>query len=280
MKNLEEEEVKSGWREWLLDFFSNESADEPAFKDMLREATARELVEPDALNIIYGAVQVAHMQARDIMIPRSQMAYVKADARLEEFLPYLIEARHSRFPVVGETLDDIKGILHAKDILPWLLQKDWDAFNIKDVIRPPAVVPESRRLNDLLDEFRSRKNHMAVVVDEYGHVAGVVTIEDVLEQIVGDIEDEHDVDDDVFIKPLEDRCYTVKGITPIDEFNSFFETNFDEEEFDTISGLVTKEFGHLPEREESTTIHDYVFKVLNSDSRRIKLWHLSVPYKQ
>ena len=247
---------------------------------MLREAAARELVEPDALNIIYGALQVAHMQARDIMIPRSQMAYVKADARLEEFLPYLIEARHSRFPVVGETLDDIKGILHAKDILPWLLQKDWDAFNIKDVIRPPAVVPESRRLNDLLDEFRSRKNHMAVVVDEYGDVAGVVTIEDVLEQIVGDIEDEHDVDDDVFIKPLEDRCYTVKGITPIDEFNSFFETNFDEEEFDTISGLVTKEFGHLPEREESTTIHDYVFKVLNSDSRRINLLHLSVPYKQ
>ena len=280
MKNLEEEEVKSGWRERLLDFFSNESAEEPVFKDMLREATARELVEPDALNIIYGALQVAHMQARDIMIPRSQMAYVKADARLEEFLPYLIEARHSRFPVVGETLDDIKGILHAKDILPWLLQKDWDAFNIKDVIRPPAVVPESRRLNDLLDEFRSRKNHMAVVVDEYGDVAGVVTIEDVLEQIVGDIEDEHDVDDDVFIKPLEDRCYTVKGITPIDEFNSFFETNFDEEEFDTISGLVTKEFGHLPEREESTTIHDYVFKVLNSDSRRINLLHLSVPSKQ
>ena len=280
MKNLEEEEVKSGWRERLLDFFSNQSAEKPAFKDMLREATARELVDPDALNIIYGALQVAHMQARDIMIPRSQMAYVKADARLEEFLPYLIEARHSRFPVVGETLDDIKGILHAKDILPWLLQKDWDAFNTKDVIRPPAVVPESRRLNDLLNEFRSRKNHMAVVVDEYGHVAGVVTIEDVLEQIVGDIEDEHVVDDDVFIKPLEDRCYTVKGITPIDEFNSFFETNFDEEEFDTISGLVTKEFGHLPEREESTTIHDYVFKVLNSDSRRINLLHLSVPSKQ
>ena len=121
---------------------------------------------------------------------------------------------------------------------------------------------------------------MAVVVDEYGHVAGVVTIEDVLEQIVGDIEDEHDVDDDIFIKPLEDRCYTVKGITPIDEFNSFFETNFDEEEFDTISGLVTKEFGHLPEREESATIQDYVFKVLNSDSRRINLLHLSVPSKQ
>ena len=220
------------------------------------------------------------MQARDIMVPRSQMAYVEADARLEEFLPYLIEARHSRFPVVGETLDDIKGILHAKDILPWLLKEDWEAFNIKDVIRPPAVVPESRRLNDLLNEFRSRKNHMAVVVDEYGHVAGVVTIEDVLEQIVGDIEDEHDVDDDTFIKPLEDRCYTVKGITPIDEFNSFFETNFDEEEFDTISGLVTKEFGHLPEREEITTIQDYVFRVLNSDSRRINLLHLSVPSKQ
>ena len=279
MKKLDEAEVKPRWREWLLEFFSNESNEEPEFKDMLREAAARELVEPDALNIIYGALQVAHMQARDIMIPRSQMAYVKADAGLEEFLPYLIEARHSRFPVVGETVDDIKGILHAKDILPWLLKDDWDEFNIKDVIRPPAVVPESRRLNDLLNEFRSRKNHMAVVVDEYGHVAGVVTIEDVLEQIVGDIEDEHDVDDDVFIKPLEDQCYTVKGTTPIDEFNSFFETTFDEEEFDTIAGLVTKEFGHLPEREESASIQDYVFKVLNSDSRRINLLHLSCPLK-
>ena len=279
MKKLDEAEVKPRWREWLLEFFSNESNEEPEFKDMLREAAARELVEPDALNIIYGALQVAHMQARDIMIPRSQMAYVKADAGLEEFLPYLIEARHSRFPVVGETVDDIKGILHAKDILPWLLKDDWDEFNIKDVIRPPAVVPESRRLNDLLNEFRSRKNHMAVVVDEYGHVAGVVTIEDVLEQIVGDIEDEHDVDDDVFIKPLEDQCYTVKGTTPIDEFNRLFETTFDEKEFDTIAGLITKEFGHLPEREESASIQDYVFKVLNSDSRRINLLHLSCPLK-
>ena len=279
MKKLDEAEVKPRWREWFLEFFSNESNEEPEFKDMLREATARKLVKPDALNIIYGALQVAHMQARDIMIPRSQMAYVKADAGLEEFLPYLIEARHSRFPVVGETVDDIKGILHAKDILPWLLKDDWDEFKLKDIIRPPAVVPESRRLNDLLNEFRSRKNHMAVVVDEYGHVAGVVTIEDVLEQIVGDIEDEHDVDDDIFIKPLEDRCYTVKGITPIDEFNSFFKTTFDEEEFDTIAGLVTKEFGHLPEREEIASIQDYEFKVLNSDSRRINLLHLSCPPK-
>ena len=279
MNAMSEPDGRPRWREWLTEFFHADSEESPQLLDLLREAAQRELVDADALNIIYGALQVVDMQARDIMIPRSQMAFVKADARLEEFLPYVIQARHSRFPVVGDSLDDVKGILHAKDILPWLLEDDWDDFDIKDVIRPASVVPESRRLNDLLNEFRSTRNHMAVVIDEYGHVAGVVTIEDVLEQIVGDIEDEHDVDDDSFIKALDDSCYNVKGSTPIEDFNEFFEAAFDDEEFDTIGGIVAKEFGHLPQREETVVIEDYTFKVLNADSRRINLLHLTCPRK-
>ena len=275
---IEMEEKRSRWREWLNDLFASElDAEHLGFEDLLREAAARELLNSDALNIIYGALQVADMRARDIMIPRSQMASVNVDARLEEFLPFVIEQKHSRFPVIGDDLDDVKGILHAKDILPWTLEDDWDGFDIKDIIRTASVVPESKRLNDLLQEFRSTRNHMAIVIDEYGHVSGVVTIEDVLEQIVGDIEDEHDIDDDSFIKELDERSFTIKGITTIEDFNEYFGTHFDAEQFDTIGGIVAKEFGYLPKREETVVVEGFVFKVLNADSRRIRLLHLTCP---
>ena len=275
---IEIDEKRPRWREWLNDLFAAElDAKQLGFEDLLREAAARELLNSDALNIIYGALQVADMRARDIMIPRSQMASVNVDARLEEFLPFVIEQKHSRFPVIGDDLDDVKGILHAKDILPWTLEDDWDDFDIKDIIRTASVVPESKRLNDLLQEFRSTRNHMAVVIDEYGHVSGVVTIEDVLEQIVGDIEDEHDIDDDSFIKELDERSFTVKGITTIEDFNEYFGTHFDAEQFDTIGGIVAKEFGYLPKREETVVVEGFVFKVLNADSRRIRLLHLTCP---
>ena len=275
---IEIEEKRPRWREWLNDLFAAElDAEHLGFEDLLREAAARELLNSDALNIIYGALQVADMRARDIMIPRSQMASVNVDARLEEFLPFVIEQKHSRFPVIGDDLDDVKGILHAKDILPWTLEDDWDDFDIKDIIRTASVVPESKRLNDLLQEFRSTRNHMAVVIDEYGHVSGVVTIEDVLEQIVGDIEDEHDIDDDSFIKELDERSFTVKGVTTIEDFNEYFGTHFDAEQFDTIGGIVAKEFGYLPKREETVVVEGFVFKVLNADSRRIRLLHLTCP---
>jgi magnesium and cobalt transporter len=274
----ENDEKRPRWREWLNDLFPQElDAEHLGFQDLLREAAARELLNSDALNIIYGALQVADMRARDIMIPRSQMASVNVDARLEEFLPFVIEQKHSRFPVIGDNLDDVKGILHAKDILPWTLEDDWDDFDIKDIIRTATVVPESKRLNDLLEEFRSTRNHMAIVIDEYGHVSGVVTIEDVLEQIVGDIEDEHDIDDDSFIKELDERSFTVKGITTIEDFNEYFGTHFDAEQFDTIGGIVAKEFGYLPKREETVVVEGFVFKVLNADSRRIRLLHLTCP---
>ena len=275
---IEIDEKRPRWREWLNDLFAAElDAEHLGFEDLLREAAARELLNSDALNIIYGALQVADMRARDIMIPRSQMASVNVDARLEEFLPFVIEQKHSRFPVIGDDLDDVKGILHAKDILPWTLEDDWDDFDIKDIIRTASVVPESKRLNDLLQEFRSTRNHMAIVIDEYGHVSGVVTIEDVLEQIVGDIEDEHDIDDDSFIKELDERSFTVKGITTIEDFNEYFGTHFDAEQFDTIGGIVAKEFGYLPKREETVVVEGFVFKVLNADSRRIRLLHLTCP---
>ena len=272
------DEKRPRWREWLNDLFPRElDAEHLGFQDLLREAAARELLNSDALNIIYGALQVADMRARDIMIPRSQMASVNVDARLEEFLPFVIEQKHSRFPVIGDDLDDVKGILHAKDILPWTLEDDWDDFDIKDIIRTASVVPESKRLNDLLQEFRSTRNHMAIVIDEYGHVSGVVTIEDVLEQIVGDIEDEHDIDDDSFIKELDERSFTVKGITTIEDFNEYFDTHFDAEQFDTIGGIVAKEFGYLPKRDETVVVEGFMFKVLNADSRRIRLLHLTCP---
>ena len=274
----ETDEKRPRWREWLNELFPPElDAEHLEFQDLLREAAARELLNPDALNIIYGALQVADMRARDIMIPRSQMASVNVDAGIEEFLPFVIEQKHSRFPVIGDDLDDVKGILHAKDILPWTLEDDWDDFDIKDIIRTASVVPESKRLNDLLQEFRSTRNHMAVVIDEYGHVSGVVTIEDVLEQIVGDIEDEHDIDDDSFIKELDERSYTVKGTTTIEDFNEYFGSHFDAEQFDTIGGIVAKEFGYLPKREEKVIVEGFAFKVLNADSRRIRLLHLTCP---
>ena len=272
------DEKRPRWREWLDELFSPElDAEHLGFQDLLREAASRDLLNADAVNIIYGALQVADMQARDIMIPRSQMASVSAEARLAEFLPFVIEQKHSRYPVIGDDLDDVKGILHAKDILPWTLEDDWDEFDIKDVIRPAPVVPESKRLNDLLQEFRSTRNHMAIVIDEYGHVSGMVTIEDVLEQIVGDIEDEHDIDDDSFIKELDERSFTVKGITTIEDFNNYFQTHFDAERFDTIGGIVAKEFGYLPKREETVIVEGFAFKVLNADSRRIRLLHLTCP---
>lgn len=271
----EAEEHRKGWREKFLDLFSGEPADQVELKEMLQDAADRELLDHEALNIIYGALQVSEMHARDIMVPRTSIVSIAADTSPEQFLPKVIEARHSRFPVVGDDLDDIKGILHAKDFLPLLLQDDWDDFDLKDCIRPATMVPESKRLNVLLQEFRSTRNHMAVVIDEYGHVAGVVTIEDVLEQIVGEIEDEHDVDDDSFIKQLDGGSYTVKATTTIEDFNEYFDAEFEDAEFDTIGGIVLKQFGHLPKREEIVALGRFEFRVLNADSRRIRLLQLT-----
>jgi magnesium and cobalt transporter len=209
------------------------------------------------------------------MVPRSQMVSIKAGLAPSEFLPGILESAHSRYPVTGESLDEVIGILLAKDLLPLALQQPDQPFNIADLLRPATFVPESKRLNVLLREFRAKRNHMAVVIDEYGGVAGLVTIEDVLEQIVGDIEDEHDVEEDSFIKPLPSGDFIVKALTPLEDFNEFFDSGFSEEAFDTIGGLVMSAFGHLPKRNEVTEIGSFRFRVLSADSRRLHLLRLT-----
>ena len=275
MMNNSNPEQKRSWREWVADLFSGDPADVDELRQMLREAAQRGIVDGDALNIIYGAMQVYDMRARDIMIPRSQLVYIRAHQKPEEFLTHVIESKHSRFPVIGDDLDDIKGVFHAKELLPLLLRDDLDNFDIKDFIRPAAVIPESKRLNILLQEFRQTRNHMAMVIDEYNHVSGVVTIEDVLEQIVGEIEDEFDVDDDSFIKQLDGGTYTVKAMTSVEDFNAYFGANLDQDHRDTIGGIVLREFGHLPKREETVSVGRFEFRVLNADSRRIRLLQLN-----
>jgi magnesium and cobalt transporter len=190
---------------------------------------------------------------------------------LNEIIELITKASHSRFPVIGETIDNVVGILLAKDLLAAMLNQSNTRFDIKDVVRPATFVPESKRLNVLLKEFRETRQHMAIVIDEYGNVGGVVTIEDVLEQIVGEIEDEHDVDDDSFIKKFDEHNHIVKALTPIDEFNEYFSTDFNEQESATIGGLVLQRFRHIPERDETTRIGNFTITILNADSRQIKL---------
>mgnify|MGYP001291593458 FL=1 len=262
---------RRGVREWLADLFSDEPENLPELVSILRDAAERQLIQLDALNIIFGALQVSDMHARDIMIPRSSLVVVAEDQTLEELLPVIVESRHSRFPVIGDNVDDIKGILHAKDLLPLLLPENQQTFAMRDCIRPALLIPESKRLNVLLQEFRTNRNHMALVVDEYGQISGAVTIEDVLEQIVGEIEDEHDVDDDSFVKQLEPNTFHVKANTTTEDVNEYFATEFSDEEFDTIGGLVLHQLGHLPERGECIVFAGMRFEVLNAESRRIRL---------
>jgi magnesium and cobalt transporter len=261
----------STWIARVKQAVSGEPQNQEQLLHTLRHAQAHHILDADCLSIIEGAMQVAEMQVREIMIPRAQMTAIKSTATPKEFLPIVIESTHSRFPVVGENPNDIIGILLAKDLLRLSLNGN-EKFDIKDVLRPVTFVPESKRLNVLLKEFRANRNHMAVVIDEYGSVSGIATIEDVLEQIVGEIEDEHDIDDENYIRPSDDdpSCI-VKAMTPIDEFNDHFKSAFDDEAFDTIGGLVVQSFGHLPRRDEITTIGDFQFKVLNADNRRVHL---------
>ena len=266
---------QKSWFNKLTQAFAHEPRNRQELLEVLREAHQNKLLDSEALAIVEGAIQVADLQVRDIMVPRSQMISIKASQTPREFLPAIIDAAHSRYPVVGESLDDVIGILLAKDLLPLILQGEQPNFNIKDLLRPATFVPESKRLNVLLREFRANHNHMAVVIDEYGGVAGLVTIEDVLEQIVGDIEDEHDVEEDGYIKPLPSGDFLIKALTPIDSFNETFDSQFSDDEYDTVGGLVMSAFGHLPKRNEVTEIGEFRFRVLNADSRRIHLLRLT-----
>jgi len=260
----------ASWIGKLTNLFTESVDDTKSLVNILRQAEQNKVIDADGLSIIEGALQVHDMQVREIMIPRSQVATIDISDSPEEIIPKVIEAGHSRFPVIGESKDDVVGILLAKDLLPLVLNSE-TRFNLKDALRPAIFVPESKRLNVLLKEFRENKNHMAIVIDEYGGLGGVVTIEDVLEQIVGEIEDEYDVDEEDYIKKVDSDNYTVKALTPIEDFNNFFHSKLPDDEFDTIGGLVLDLFRHIPERDETVGIGPYVFKVLNADNRQIRL---------
>ncbi|WP_067866103.1 HlyC/CorC family transporter [Neptuniibacter marinus] len=265
-----------GWFDKLTQAFSDEPKSREDLLTDLRQASDDNLLDSEALTIMEGAMQVADMQVRDVMIPRSQMVVVEADQTPKEFLPIIISSAHSRFPVIGERPDEVQGILLAKDLLPLILKGNLEQFDLKSKLRNVTFIPESKRLNVLLKEFRVTRNHMAVVMDEYGGVSGLITIEDVLEQIVGEIEDEHDSEeDDGNIKPFDDNAFIVKALTPIDDFNEYFSTSFSDEEFDTLGGIVTQHFGHLPKKDESVQIDGFYFKILSADTRRIRLLQVS-----
>jgi magnesium and cobalt transporter len=259
------------WLERFTDLINREPKDKAQLTEILRDAEERHLLSAEMLSMIESVLQVSEMQVREIMIPRSQMVVIDSTCSLDVILPLVIESGHSRFPVTDSNSDDIVGILLAKDLLKYYFRKEATNFEMANILRPAVFVPQSKRLDILLREFRINRNHMAMVIDEYGHVAGLVTIEDVLEQIVGEIEDEYDIDEEEYIKKHLDGIYTVKAATPIDDFNEYFNTTFSDEEFDTIGGLTLKGFGHLPKRGETIKIENFNFKVLHSDNRRIYL---------
>ena len=242
---------------------------------LLKLAAENEVIDQDARTIMEGALLVGDMQARDAMIPRAQMVVIRDSATLQEVLPQIIHSGHSRYPVVGDSTDDVKGILLAKDLLPFALEPE-GSFEIAALMRAAVIVPESKRLNVLLREFRQQRNHMAIVIDEYGGVAGLVTIEDVLEEIVGEIEDETDADDEVQIRKLTESTFFVQALTPIEDFNEAFGSTFSDEEFDTIGGLVLNAFGRLPNRNETTHLAGFEFKVINSDQRKLNSLRVTI----
>ncbi len=264
-------EDRSSWLERIAQILQSEPKDKDQLLQLLQDAQQRNLIDLDAINMIEGVMTVSEIQVRDIMIPRSQMDVIDREASLEEFLPVIIESAHSRFPVIGENRDEVLGIILAKDLLPFVASSDNSSFDIREILRPAMIIPESKRLNVLLREFQTSHNHMAIVVDEYGGVAGLVTIEDVLEQIVGEIEDEHDMEDESDILPAAPGCFSVRALTPIDEFNEHFRTSYSDEEFDTIGGLLMSAFGHMPKRGEQIDMDGLRFTVQRADNRRIYL---------
>jgi magnesium and cobalt transporter len=229
------------------------------------------LIDNEALQMIDGVLDVNDMQARDLMIPRAQMVVVERDSDPKEFIPMVVESGHSRFPVIGGDKDEVLGLLLAKDLLKYFTSGETD-FNIRRYLRPAVFVPESKRINILLREFRVTRNHIAMVVDEFGGVAGLITMEDILEEIVGEIADEYDSEPDAaYIKKLNTTQFNITALTPIEIFNKHFDAELNEEEFDTIGGLITQGFGHVPALGESITIENYKFTVVDADERRINL---------
>ena len=265
------------WIDKINHFLTGDIKDQTDLLEVLREAQKKHLLDNDALSMIEGVLQVSEMRARDIMIPRVQMVVLPKDAELETVYPLVTESAHSRFPVIGEDRSEVVGILLAKDLLAQSIIGKPKV--VQEIMRQAQFIPESKRLNVLLKEFRTNRNHMAIVVDEYGSAAGLVTIEDVLEQIVGEIEDEHDLEEEEYIFRRNETEYTLKALTPIEEFNDYFSVNFADDEFDTIGGMIVHELEHMPKKGEKIVVGGFRFEVLRADTRRVHLVKLKIHQK-
>ena len=261
---------------WLSELFPREPQHREDLLELIRYSEENELIDPDTRDMLEGVMDIAEQRVRDIMIPRSQMITIKNNQTLDECIDIILEHGHSRYPVISEDKDHIQGVLMAKDLLVFM-RKDAEEFCLANVLRPVVVIPEGKRVDQMLKEFRANRYHMAIAVDEFGGVSGVVTIEDILELIVGDIEDEYDEIEDRDVRHLSGDTYTVRALTPIEEFNEIFSTAFSDEEVDTVGGLVMQKLGHLPTKGESVTINQYQFKVAVVDKRRIIQLHVTIP---
>ena len=250
--------------------FSYKPQNKQELAGSIRDSSARGILEKGTLNMIEGALRVSTDQVRDIMVPRPQVVFVDKDEKLKDFMPRVIKSSHSRFPVINSETDKIEGILLAKDLLPFLSSENLSEFELSRLIRPAILIPESKKLNILLDELRAGRNHMAIVLDEYGDVTGIVTIEDVLEEIVGEIEDEHDKDVGTLIKEIAKDEYLVSALTPIDVFNDHFDSSLSDKDFDTLGGIVMHHFARFPKPNDAINIDGLRFVINSLERRRIK----------
>lgn len=269
--------AKGSGKRWWQGWWNEPPADRDQLVEDLRSAAEAGVLGADALSMMEGVLGVADLQVRDIMVPRSQMVVLERDAPATDWLPAMVESGHSRFPVIGDDRDQVVGILLAKDLLRDYAAGEQQAFEIREALRPAVFVPESKRLNVLLKEFRVSRNHMAIVVDEYGGVSGLVTIEDVIEEIVGEIADEYDIEEDQTIRREGERQFAVAALARIEDFNEYFGTELSNEDYDTIGGLVMHQFGRLPRRGESLSMAGMEFRVLRADRRRIDLLRVTTP---
>lgn len=260
-------------------FFQGELKNRDELVEVIRDSEQNELIDQNTREMIEGVIEIAELRVRDIMIPRSQIVFLEADQNLDSCLDTIITSAHSRFPVITDERDNVEGILHAKELLTFL-RSNAEEFNLSELLRPAVIVPESKRVDRMLKDFRSERFHMAIVVDEFGAVSGLVTIEDILEQIVGDIEDEFDEEDTTDIRQLSRHTYTVRALTDIEDFNEEFKSKFEDEEVDTIGGLVMQAFGYLPKKGEEITIENFHFKVTAADSRRILQFRVTIPSEE
>ncbi|MDK9430438.1 CNNM family magnesium/cobalt transport protein CorC [Gallibacterium anatis] len=278
--NSNESNAKKGFFQSLLNnFFPADPKNREELVEAIRDSEQNEVINQETRQMIEGVIEISELRVRDIMIPRSQIVFINAQQSLSECLDVIIESAHSRFPVIADERDNVIGLLLAKDLLKYL-RPDAQPFSVHEVLRPAVIIPESKRVDRMLKEFRSERFHMAIVVDEFGSISGLVTIEDILEQIVGDIEDEFDEEDVEDIRQLSKHIYVVQALTDIEDFNQYFGTGFTGEEVDTIGGVIMQAFGYLPTRGESITLDNIEFKVTSADSRRIIQLRVIIPDEQ